>query len=350
MKVIDLTSKTQELRVRLDPSPVYDLLAALYVVENWSPDQGFEVERQWIRQARRALGAALRRELRWFVHERGPVMGLVSLLDARPGLPIKDFLKVVSSTPPAELLERILTAPVATRAAAPLLREVLHTRSSRAIAAFMAAYPREYRTPRARVLVSTEPAEVRERLVGLLQGFYAVVYQQEEARVLPLLRADVQAKEALARELSAGELVERATGGYAVAPGGEIAQVVLAPSYFFRPYNLISEYPGVRVLIYPVEVTGAPGDAPGRDLARLFKALGDETRLRILQLLADREMYLQEIANRLGVTHVTAIHHLALLRAVHVVRIVERNNLKYYQLRPEMATEVSQRFASVFTK
>lgn len=81
--------------------------------------------------------------------------------------------------------------------------------------------------------------------------------------MLPLLRADVRAKHAFARELSAGEFVERATGGYAVTPGGEFTQVVLAPSYFCRHYNLISEYPGIRVFIYPVEVTSSSADGPG---------------------------------------------------------------------------------------
>ena len=44
------------------------------------------------------------------------------------------------------------------------------------------------------------------------------------------------------------------------------------------------------------------------------QSLADETRLKILRLLAGREMYLQELAKALGVTHVTALHHMAALR------------------------------------
>jgi len=60
-------------------------------------------------------------------------------------------------------------------------------------------------------------------------------------------------------------------------------------------------------------------------------------------MLGERDMYLQEIANRLGVTHVTAIHHLALLRAAHLVRVVERQSKNYYQRRPESGDEISAR-------
>jgi predicted transcriptional regulator len=54
-------------------------------------------------------------------------------------------------------------------------------------------------------------------------------------------------------------------------------------------------------------------------------------------------MYVQEIANRLGVTHVTTIHHLAQLRAAQLIRGVDRGNLKYYQLRFDSVQEAGSR-------
>lgn len=350
MKVIDLTTKTQDLHVRLDGSPVYDLLAAMYLVENWTPDRGFEIDRDWVRRARRALGPALRRELRLFAKERGLIMGVVSLLERRPGLAVGEFLKAVAAAPPAELLERMLTAPVSARPSAPLLREALRARTDAALRAFVAAYPREFTPQRIRALVAPPPAEIRDRLAALLRGFYARVYQPEEAMVLPVLRDDLAARQRLADAVPAAELIERTTGGYSIGPDSGIGQVVLAPSYFFRPYNLISEYPGVRVFVYPVDLGGASAETPARDSARVFKALGDETRLRILQMLGEREMYLQEIANRLGVTHVTAIHHLALLRVAYLVRVAERDNVKYYQLRPEAAVELAVRLEALIPR
>ncbi len=343
MKVIDLTSKAQALSVRLDPSPVYDMLAAVYVAENWAADRGFEVERRWVQRTRAALGPDLRRDLRVFARERGFVMGLVSFLGPRPGITVPEFLKLVAAAPPLEVVERMLTSPRAARPTAPLLHEAVRSRRESALAAFLDAYPKEYDVGRVHEIVGSPPAEIQHRVLRLLRTFHAGVYAPEEAQVLPLLRADVEAKMVLAGALSPHDLIERTTGGVALGPDTEISQVVLAPSYFFRPYNLISEYPGVRVFVYPVDLAPAEGASPTRDLALLFKALGDETRLRVLAMLAEREMYLQEIANRLGVTHVTAIHHLALLRAARLVRAVERGSAKYYQLRPEAVSQVGPR-------
>lgn len=343
MKVIDLTSKVQSLSVRLDPSSVYDMLAALFITENWGSDRGFEIERKWVQNSRVALPAEPRRDLRLFARERGFVIGLTSFLASRPGMSVTDFLKVLAAAPPAEVVERMLTAPRAARPAAPILREAIRTRRESAVREFLAAYPEEYEPSRLREIITSPPGEIHQRLLRLLRAFYGNVYEQEEARVQPILRADVEAKAQLVGALPPEELIERATGGMTIVPGAEISQVVLAPSYFFRPYNLISEYPGVRLFIYPVDLTPGDVEPPTRALASLLKALGDETRLRILQMLAEREMYLQEIANRLGVTHVTAIHHLALLRAAHLVRAIERGNLKYYQLRQDTVAELGGR-------
>lgn len=344
MKVIDLTTKTQALQVRLDPSPVYDLLAAMYLVENWTSDRGFEIDRRWVARARKALDPAMRRDLRLFGQERGFLMGLIWLIEERSGLSVGEFLEVVRATAPVELLARMLTAPRAARPAAAEVRAALTEPTAASVEAAVAAYPQDFDAERVRAIVS-DSARSALALIDLIAGFNDRVYRHEEPAVLPILRADVEAKQALAATLAPVDLVERASGGFQINPDSDVTDVVLAPTYHFRPYNLISEYPGVRVFIYPVDVAAADPAASAADLTRLFKALGDETRLRILQLLGDREMYLQEIANRLGVTHVTAIHHLALLRAAHLVRVVERQGKNYYQLRPEITAEVSDRVA-----
>ena len=63
--------------------------------------------------------------------------------------------------------------------------------------------------------------------------------------------------------------------------------------------------------------------APPPAVVRLHRALGDETRLRILKLLAGRDLYLTEIAQQLDLSKPTIKHHLALLRAAGLVTIIE---------------------------
>ncbi len=338
MKVLDLTAPQRELRVRIDPSPAYDFMACLYLLGD-NDSLEFDVPRKWIDRARHALGAGLRADLNLLFPPRGRSIALVGVLEHTPGLSVRAFIKKVTSTPPETLVELMLAETLADRQALPLLRAAMGG-TERAIEAFLEATHTEIDRRPLRALLSHFPAEIKARLLRLLREGYTRVYAAEESRVLPLLERDVSALARRSTTATASELVEHATGGFIIGPDAGLAGVVLAPTYFFRPYNLITAYRGIRVFIYPIEAS-TTRDTPPPELVRFYKALGDETRLKILRLLAVREMYLQGLAKALGVTHVTALHHMAVLRAAHLVQVVERDNLKYYRLRADRAREAA---------
>lgn len=342
MKVIDLTAPQRELRVRIDPSPAYDFLACLYLLETYDDTLGFEVPTKWVRRARSALGPDLRADLTLLFPRRGRTLGLVGVLEHTPGLSVRAFIKRVIATPGETLLELMLAEALADRQALPLLRAAIGGPAP-ATEAFLAATHSEIDARPLRRLVSLYPSEAKVRLVRLLREGYARVYVHEEAEVLPLLERDVAALARRSAASTLAELVEHATGGFVIGLDVPLAGVVLAPTFFFRPYNIITAYHGIRVFIYPIETSPAR-PAPPPELLRFYKALGDETRLRILRLLAHREMYLQEIAKALGVSHVTALHHMAVLRAAHLVQVVERENLKHYRLRADRARDAAARW------
>jgi ArsR family transcriptional regulator, arsenate/arsenite/antimonite-responsive transcriptional repressor len=61
-------------------------------------------------------------------------------------------------------------------------------------------------------------------------------------------------------------------------------------------------------------------DATVRDLARVFKLLSDETRLRILLYLSRRkEMHVRALCEILGQSQPAVSHHLALLRMAELI-------------------------------
>ena len=80
---------------------------------------------------------------------------------------------------------------------------------------------------------------------------------------------------------------------------------------------------------------------PPLSLVRLHRALGDETRLRILKLLASRDLYLTEIAQQLDLSKPTIKHHLAQLRAAGLVTITESGTVMYYTLRRNRLDDAS---------
>ena len=76
-------------------------------------------------------------------------------------------------------------------------------------------------------------------------------------------------------------------------------------------------------------------------MLRLHRALGDDTRLRILRLLRDRDWYLTEIAERLELSKPTIKHHLAQLRAAGLVTLTEEGGLSYFSLRRDRLDDAS---------
>jgi DNA-binding transcriptional ArsR family regulator len=65
---------------------------------------------------------------------------------------------------------------------------------------------------------------------------------------------------------------------------------------------------------------------------RFFKALADGIRLRILGLLATREMCVCEIMVALDLTQPTASHHLGILETVRLVRHRKEGKWVFYRL------------------
>src|SRR4029079_11149169 len=76
-------------------------------------------------------------------------------------------------------------------------------------------------------------------------------------------------------------------------------------------------------------------------VVRLHRALGDATRLKILKLLASRDLYLTEIAQQLALSKPTIKHHLALLRSAGLVTITESGTVMYYSLRRNRLDDAS---------
>jgi len=66
--------------------------------------------------------------------------------------------------------------------------------------------------------------------------------------------------------------------------------------------------------------------------SRLFKALADETRLRILSLLNMREMCVCEIMVALDLTQPTASHHLGILEKAGLIKDRKEGKWVFYSI------------------
>lgn len=67
-------------------------------------------------------------------------------------------------------------------------------------------------------------------------------------------------------------------------------------------------------------------------LSEIFKVLGDETRTKILYLLAHRKLCVCDIAVILEMSLPAVSHHLRLLKALRIVKYVRDGKMVYYSL------------------
>ena len=72
-----------------------------------------------------------------------------------------------------------------------------------------------------------------------------------------------------------------------------------------------------------------------RPLSKLMRALGDETRLRIVALLAHGELCVCHLESALGISQPNASQHLSVLRAAGVVEHRRVGTWVYYKLAPQ---------------
>ncbi|MDB4896161.1 MAG: transcriptional regulator [Firmicutes bacterium] len=83
----------------------------------------------------------------------------------------------------------------------------------------------------------------------------------------------------------------------------------------------------------PAKVERLRGALVGTEgLALLFKALADDTRVRIALALSKEELCVCDVAHLMGISVATASHHLRLLRNMGLAKYRKEGKLVFYSL------------------
>ena len=186
-----------------------------------------------------------------------------------------------------------------------------------------------------RTLLDADGADVKARLLDVLPRWYEHVFLPHEPEWREAAERDAESKRELARSHSPGELAEHITRGYQYAPVPGIRTLAFFPSWWMRPWVILWEHKGTKIFCYPIAGGREADSSSPEELARVFKALGDEGRLRLLRRLSDGPVTLGEAAAELGLTKSTAHHHLAILRHAGFVTIRDEDE-NVYSLRRDL--------------
>jgi DNA-binding transcriptional ArsR family regulator len=337
--VRDLTRGATSFRIDWDVRPAYDFVFSLSRDAGDTADLPAE-DRAWLKTARNSLPDGIRDAAKRVFEDEVCINAAVLLVDRPQVRTARDFVDAFAEATSAEVIRAVFEYSLREPDLAALVDRAIDGDEA-AMAALEETMPEHKR--HARLEIFRKPKETLTAMADVLAA-WADLFSPIEPRVAEILERDYDARAADRATLPPSELIERTTGGIRWLPEAGVRRLILAPSYFSRPYNFLMSAGDWRLFGYPVSDDAIEANDPlaaPQAVVRLHRALGDDTRLKILKLLAGRDLYLTEIAQQLELSKPTIKHHLALLRAAGLVTITESGSVVYYTLRRNRLDDAS---------
>jgi DNA-binding transcriptional ArsR family regulator len=352
-RVVDVSRPGQALTVEIDASEAAELLLSIPTLLVEDDLDTYELEAARIKEIRAAAPPELLRQAGELLPEKSAALLLGLVYTTPKPRTVSAFLEHLAATDPVELRLHLLGYHMrGHHVADPETIRRAAERDPEAIGELLAAAA-EYADPEKceslQLAVNRDPVEGKRALIDLLSGWYEHVFPQLAPADPTLAERDAEAKRELVKSVAPEQVVERLAPGIQWAPGPEIDRVVLFPAYAPRPWVYMSEYKRVKIFCPPIAAdrTQPPGRDPA-DLVRIYKALGDESRLKLLKRLQAGPISLTEAAQEVGLAKSTTHHHLAILRQAGFVLIQEGDDTYTLRsdLRPEPGTLLQQYLGS----
>jgi len=190
-----------------------------------------------------------------------------------------------------------------------------------------------------------DPEQVRARVMRLIRRFYDEHYRHDEQRRIPIMQRSVESRRGQERDdpqAVLDSLTQRHISCIEEA-GEPYTTFIFAPSVDVGAYLSCTDTPPVHGVFYPAEAATLDTEDPderAERMALVYKALADPQRLRILRLLGDRELYVQEIVERTGISQSVVSRHLSFMKAVGLVSPRRQNNMKFFSINRQMRHEL----------
>jgi DNA-binding transcriptional ArsR family regulator len=337
--VRDLTRGGASFRIDWDVRPAYDFIFSLSG-DAGSTDDLPALDRTWLTDTRKSLSADVQEAIEFLFQSELAIHAGVLIVDQPDVRTSADVVALVESTDPLDLVSALFTEDGHHGELTNLIQRAIGGDST-VLPALGEMLPEWNRKGRIELL--QDPTVAKERILSVLRAWQAP-FSEIETRVKGIIERDYDGRSDDRTRLAPADLIETTTGGVRYLPEPGISRVILGPSYFSRPYNFLMSARDWRFFGYPVADSAlGPSDAltPPLSLVRLHRALGDETRLRILKLLASKDLYLTEIAQQLDLSKPTIKHHMIQLRSAGLVTITDAGTVMYYSLRRNRLDDAS---------
>jgi DNA-binding transcriptional ArsR family regulator len=352
----ELVAGQPALRVETAVSLPLDLVSVLSLLYRAVPGSGLD---PWLIEARAGLPDAVRADLellhgfsgRLLYYPEEPVMRFEPLRPDRQVAGFEDliaFMRALPATDYLEMVEHALQRVYADREMRwrPPADEEAWRRTL--LAAITTAKMEDV------IALVADPAELKRRTIAMYEGVWNAVYREARDAEAPLLheaakRGAAFGDSGFAEAYAAltgqrvPEVLDRPPPTFtrvAFCPSAHLGEFVSYIAYepdlvvFFAAPQLIDRSQG-RDAVGSLSIGETPTPTPAPNLLEAARALADPTRLRMLDLLLEGELYAQEIVGRLGVAQSAVSRHLGQLERAGIVTVDLRRGSKYYAVNPD---------------
>jgi DNA-binding transcriptional ArsR family regulator len=317
-------SQPSVLAAEVEWGEAYEALLALAMFTGDESEESYDVGERWFARARRAASPSLKAAIKKLVGRTGPrwflLLGLVHELGGRRD--VASLLAHLRKAPARDVLLALLGGHLPRlrlEEGRRLVAQALTGNLSAAAEVAARSMPAERRV--VEQLSRLGPASAKALTLEVLGRWDDEVFAAGRDEWSALLQADAHAMKQATTRLTIQDMIDHATRGIRYEGEAGIDRVLLVPSLVSRPWIVISEWDSTKIFCYP----GNPGVAAAgerqREMIRIYRALGDETRLRILHEVARGDRRIADLAHTLALAKSTIHSHLAILRAAGLVRL-----------------------------
>jgi len=189
--------------------------------------------------------------------------------------------------------------------------------------------------------VLSKPEESKQELIALLEYYYKNFYIDEEEKVNQFLQKYYKENEELIKETAIKFLNNFFTSGENSFDYDNEVMVVLI--YFGEIMSITDPDKNYTVIGYNYHkfINKTFSNINNiEEQAHIFKALGDETRLKILQELLNGPKYMTELGEKLDVSTPTINYHIKKFLNAGLIQIDKAENRIYYKVRRDILQNV----------
>jgi DNA-binding transcriptional ArsR family regulator len=350
LEIVRPKEEIEHPSLHFDVAPAYDLVISLAAVVD--PER-FDLTPAWARGVRTALPSAVRRDLSFFFGDPASLgIGSIQLVPDLPTGEAAALVVALESLDPVDFVTTLLTRGSTDRALAPALRRIAREKGSATDGTIVSTHVRSFRavTRKRFQSILEDPASAQRRYIALMRAYFDGWFATHYPDVLPFVVQRAKQGRRSIGKLPTTEVVARVTNGFTLKSPAR--SVTLVPSYYASPFVYVVRGGKDVVLVYGVRPAEEVGHAVmDPQTVRVLKALADETRLRILQMLARKPLYGQQLADALGVSHPTVSHHMAQLRIAGLTRTeLAEDGAKTYSVRRDTVDAVCRELRSAFVE